>query len=161
MDHFSRLPDGLWHELEKAPAGDPVPSLANVFRLRRPMVIVDEAHNARTALSFEVLARLAPALIVEFTATPVTPDKADAANSAIPSNVLHQVSAAELNADEMIKLPLVLRGGPDPNDTIADAIGWRDEPSKKRLRLANLSGRSCCFRRSESRRRKKPSTRKR
>jgi type III restriction enzyme len=101
MDHFSRLPDGLWHELEKGPAGDPVPSLANVFRLRRPMVIVDEAYNARTDHSFEVLARLAPALIVEFTATPVTPDKADAANSAIPSNVLHQVSAAELNAEEI------------------------------------------------------------
>lgn len=127
MDHFAGLPDALRFRLEKGPGGDPVPSLANVLRLRRPMVIVDEAHNARTDLSFEVLARLDPALIVEFTATPVTPDKADAAKSVIPSNVLHQVSAAELKAAEMIKLPVVLRGRPDPNDTIADAIGWLDE----------------------------------
>ena len=127
MDHFSGLPDRLRHGLEKGPAGEPVPSLANVLRLRRPMVIVDEAHNARTALSFDVLARLAPALIVEFTATPVTPDTVDAAKSVIPSNVLHQVSAAELKAAEMIKLPLVLRGRRDPNDTIVDAIGWLDE----------------------------------
>jgi type III restriction enzyme len=127
MDHFSGLPDRLRHGLEKGPAGEPVPSLANVLRLRRPMVIVDEAHNARTALSFDVLARLAPALIVEFTATLVTPDTVDAAKSVIPSNVLHQVSAAELKAAEMIKLPLVLRGRRDPNDTIVDAIGWLDE----------------------------------
>ncbi|MDQ6702788.1 MAG: DEAD/DEAH box helicase family protein [Pseudomonadota bacterium] len=127
MDHFSGLPDGLRPRLEKGPGGDPVPSLANVLRLRRPIVIVDEAHNARTALSFDVLARLAPALILEFTATPVTPDTADTAKGVIPSNVLHQVSAAELKAAEMIKLPLVLRGRRDPNDTIADAIGWLDE----------------------------------
>lgn len=127
MDHFSGLPDGLRPRLEKGPGGDPVRSLANVLRLRRPMIIVDEAHNARTDLSFNVLAGLAPALIVEFTATPVTPDTADAAKGVIPSNVLHQVSAVELKAAEMIKLPLVLRGRPDPNDTIADAIGWLDE----------------------------------
>ncbi|MGH6852364.1 MAG: hypothetical protein ACREDJ_04020, partial [Methylocella sp.] len=127
MDHFSGLPDGLRHGLEKGPVGDPVPSLANVLRLRRPMVIVDEAHNARTHLSFDVQARLAPALIVEFTATPVTPDNAEAVKGVIPSNVLHQVSAAELKAAEMVKLPVVLRGRPDPNETIADAIGWLDE----------------------------------
>jgi type III restriction enzyme len=43
------------------------PSLASVLRLRRPMVIVDEAHNAQTNLSLDTLARLNPALIVEFT----------------------------------------------------------------------------------------------
>lgn len=127
MDHFTALPDALRHLLDKGPGGDPVPSLANVLRIRRPVVIVDEAHNARTALSFDVLARLAPSLIVEFTATPVTPAQADAAKGIIPSNVLHQVSAAELKTAQMIKLPVVLRGRPDPNDTIADAIGWLDE----------------------------------
>ena len=101
-----------------------------MLKLRRPIVIVDEAHNARTALSFDVLARLSPSLIVEFTATPVTPDKADAAKGVIPSNILHQVSAAELKTAEMIKLPIILRGRTDPNDTIADAIGWLDELTK-------------------------------
>ncbi|TXM96591.1 restriction endonuclease subunit R, partial [Methylobacterium sp. WL64] len=127
MDHFTALPDGLRAVLDKGPGGDPIPSFANVLKLRRPMVIVDEAHNARTDLSFDVLARLAPSLIVEFTATPVTPDKADPAKGIIPSNILHQVSAAELKTAEMIKLPVILRGRTDPNDTIADAIGWLDE----------------------------------
>jgi type III restriction enzyme len=130
MDHFSGLPDGLRTLLDKGPGGDPIPSFANVLKLRRPVVIVDEAHNARTSLSFDVLARLSPSLIVEFTATPVTPDKADSAKGVIASNILHQVSAAELKAAEMIKLPVVLRGRRDANDTIADAIGWLDELAK-------------------------------
>ena len=46
MDHFTALPDGLRRLLDKGPGGDPVPSLANVLKLRRPVVIVDEAHNA-------------------------------------------------------------------------------------------------------------------
>jgi type III restriction enzyme len=130
MDHFSGIPDGLRARLEKGSDGQPIPSLANALKLRRPVVIVDEAHNARTALSFDVLARLAPSLIVEFTATPVTPDKADTMKGIIASNVLHQVSAAELKTAQMIKLPVVLRGRSDPNDTIADAIGWLDELTK-------------------------------
>lgn len=58
MDHFSGLPEALRASLEAGPGGDPVPSLANVFRMRRPMVIVDEAHNARTELSFDTLANI-------------------------------------------------------------------------------------------------------
>ncbi len=127
MDHFSGLDQRQLDRLDKGPGGGPAYSLANVLRLRRPLVIVDEAHNVRTSLSFDVLARLAPSLIVEFTATPVTPDKADIAKGVTQSNVLHHVSAAELKASEMIKLPVVLRGRADPNDTIADAIGWLDE----------------------------------
>ena len=127
MDHFSGLADRLRALLDKGPGSDPVPSLANVMKLRRPVVIVDEAHNARTGLSFDVLARLAPSLIVEFTATPVTPDKADMAKGVVASNILYQVSAAELKTAQMIKLPVVLRGRADANDTIADAIGWLDE----------------------------------
>jgi len=36
----------------------------------RPIVIVDEAQNVRSALSFETLARFNPSCILEFTATP-------------------------------------------------------------------------------------------
>ena len=142
-----------------------MPSLANVLRLRRPIVIVDEAHDARTALSFDVLARLAPALIIEFTATPVTPDMADMTRGIIPSNVLHQVSAAELKAAEMIKLPVILRGRSDPNDTIADAIGWLDDLAKAAREEETETGEVIrpimLLRRSEGRRRKGRSMRKR
>ena len=37
MDHFTGLPEGLRAMLEKGPGGDPLPSLANVLRMRRPM----------------------------------------------------------------------------------------------------------------------------
>lgn len=127
MDHFSGLASGLRAKLEIGPSGDPLPSLANVLRLHRPMVIVDEAHNARTSLSFDTLARLNPSVIVEFTATPVTPDEAKPERGIYASNVLHHVSAAELKAADMIKLPVILRGRPEPRDTIGDAIAWLDE----------------------------------
>lgn len=127
MDHFSGLAPGLRDRLDRGPSGDPVPSLANVLRLRRPMVIVDEAHNARTSLSFDTLERLSPSLIVEFTATPVTPEEANPTKGVYASNVLHHVSAAELKAADMIKLPVILRGRPDPRETIGDAIAWLDE----------------------------------
>lgn len=127
MDHFTGLDTRLRASLEMGPGDDPVPSLANVLRLRRPMVIVDEAHNARTELSFDTLARLKPSLIVEFTATPVTATDHNPAKGVYASNVLHHVSAAELKAADMIKLPVILRGRPDPKETIADAIAWLDE----------------------------------
>lgn len=72
-------------------------SFANLCAMAGPLVIVDEAHNARTSLTFETLGRLRPRCIVEMTATP-----------AKDSNVLARVSAAELLAEEMIKLPIVL-----------------------------------------------------
>lgn len=103
--HFANVPASFLPFLETISDGTPVPSLVNVFRLRNPIIIVDEAHNARTDLSFETLARFRPSCIIEFTATPATKSK--------PSNVLHAVSAAELNAEEMIKLPIRLESRAD------------------------------------------------
>ena len=68
-----------------------------------------------------------PSLIIEFTATPVTPEEHKPEKGIYASNVLHQVSAAELKAAEMIKLPIILRGRADPRETIGDAIAWLDE----------------------------------
>lgn len=127
MDHFAGLAEAVRSKLELGPSGEPVPSLANVLRIRRPMVIVDEAHNARTSLSFDTLARLDPSLIVEFTATPVTPEEHSPEKGVYASNILHHVSAAELKAADMIKLPIILRGRPEPRETIGDAIAWLDD----------------------------------
>lgn len=93
-------------------------SLANVLRLRRPFVVVDEAHNSRTELAFDMLARFRPSGVMELTATPDL--------ERTPSNVLHSVSAAELKAEEMIKLPVVLETEPNWQQCLADAIGRRD-----------------------------------
>ena len=94
-------------------------SLANVLRLRRPFTIVDEAHNSRTELSFETLARFNPSGIMELTATPDT--------EKTPSNVLHSVFAAELKGEEMIKLPIRLEAEPNWQQCLSDAIARRDE----------------------------------
>ena len=121
MHHFDNLSptqrDGLLSEGQGAERITPY-SLANVLRLRRPFVVVDEAHNNRTELAFDMLARFRPSGIMELTATPDL--------ERTPSNVLHSVSAAELKAEEMIKLPVVLETEPNWQQCLADAIGRRD-----------------------------------
>jgi len=105
--------------VEKHADSKPVISLANVLALHRPIVIVDEAHNARTDLSFTTLSRFSPSCILEFTATP--------AKEGHPSNVLHTVSAAELKAEGMIKLPIYLETQQDWRAAIAQSVGKRNE----------------------------------
>lgn len=120
MGHFpSSLKPQQLAKLEKHEDGKAICSLANVLALHRPIVIVDEAHNARTDLSFTTLARFTPSCIIEFTATP--------AKEGHPSNVLHTVSAAELKAEGMIKLPIYLETQQDWNVAIAQAVGKRNE----------------------------------
>lgn len=113
--HFANLPPQLEAPLEKvttetlaeqpyltqADIGRVKHSLANWLAMLNPMIILDEAHNAKSKLSFETFARLNPKCIVELTATPQD------------SNVLYHVSAAELKTAEMIKLPVVLTEHPD------------------------------------------------
>lgn len=118
--HFAGLTADQENRLERRENGSPICSLANVLQLRRPLVIVDEAHNARTPLSFDTLARFTPSCIIEFTATPETRHKPE--GGLFASNVLHHVSAAELKAEEMIKLPIKLRTREDWKEVISDAL---------------------------------------
>ncbi len=116
MSHFTNLPAELKAGLEMIES-EPKKSLANVLYMRRPIVIVDEAHNSRTPLSFETLARFHPACILEFTATPAVQEH--------PSNVLYSASAAELKAEAMIKLPIRLRVRTQWKELLSDAIAQR------------------------------------
>ncbi|WP_248928963.1 DEAD/DEAH box helicase [Paenibacillus hamazuiensis] len=121
---FDGLNESVLSSLEKTDEGSRICySLANVLKSRRPMVIIDEAHNARTNLSFETLARFSPSSIIEFTATPQTTHRPERGEFA--SNVLCSISAAELNAEEMIKLPIRLETKADWKDVIAQALGRR------------------------------------
>ncbi|RMF67196.1 MAG: restriction endonuclease subunit R, partial [Alphaproteobacteria bacterium] len=120
MHHFDGLTSEQRAHLMPDNGSGAIPySLANVLRLRRPFIIVDEAHNNRTELSFETLARFRPSGIMELTATPDTEHT--------PSNVLHSVGAGELKAEEMIKLPILLATEPDADKCLANAIARRDE----------------------------------
>lgn len=121
MHHFDNISPVLRDELltEGEGTDKAIPfSLANVLRMRRPFVIVDEAHNSRTELAFEMLARFRPSGVMELTATPDL--------ERTPSNVLHSVSAAELKAEEMIKLPVVLETEADWQQCLGFAIARRE-----------------------------------
>lgn len=85
--------------LEKGADRKVVASFANLLKLHGPLVIMDEAHNATTPLSYTVYERLGPRVVVELTATPDTAS----------SNVLVSVSAFELKSENMIKFPVVLK----------------------------------------------------
>ncbi len=127
MSHFENLPPELLEVVEREPQGHFNQSLVNVFRIRRPLVIIDEAHNARQPLSFETLRRLNPSAVLELTATPnlkpqmVTEEGETYENP--PSNVLFSVSAYALKAEEMIKLPIYLRYREPWDALLGDAIG--------------------------------------
>jgi type III restriction enzyme len=104
MPHFSGLP--------KEAVGNH--SLVDALKLRRPFVVVDEAHNQGSDLAFDTLARFAPCAILELTATP------DRKNQ--PSNVLHSVSASALHAEDMIKMPVEVHGHPNEKVVLREAL---------------------------------------
>ena len=90
-------------DLERVSRDGPVKhSLFNVFKMLRPIVILDEAHKAygRKRGAGEEFARsvsrLDPRMVIELSATP-TPGI---------SNLLVDVTGVELKAEEMIKLPV-------------------------------------------------------
>jgi type III restriction enzyme len=85
--------------LERGEDGKVLYSFANLLALHGPLVIMDEAHNANTPLSYDVYDRLSPKVVVELTATP----------DGDSSNILVSVSAFELKAEDMIKFPVVLK----------------------------------------------------
>ena len=77
-------------------------SLLNVFKMLRPVVVLDEAHKAygqkkETNEEFvRSVNRLNPSLVIELSATP---------NRSI-SNLLVDISGVDLKNEEMIKLPV-------------------------------------------------------
>ena len=99
-----------------ADAADIRYSFANLLRLHRALMIVDEAHKAVTGLSREMQARVDPTAIIEFTATPQP-----------KSNILHAVSAAELKAADMVKLPVRLDEHDAWEGAVTGAIARRAE----------------------------------
>ena len=98
--------------LEKLDNGEIKFSFVNLLHLHRPLMIVDEAHNAVTGLTREMQTRVNPCAIIEFTATPRDE------NGHLLNNILHSVTARELKLEEMIKLPVML----DEHETWQSAV---------------------------------------
>ena len=113
-------------DLEKSETGDWVKqSLINVLKLIRPTVILDEAHKAygnndqNNKEFVSAVNRLNPHLVLELSATPKTGI----------SNILVNVSGADLQAEEMIKLPIEIHSfsNSDWQHTLAETQGKLDE----------------------------------
>jgi len=111
--HFSRIAPNA-QGLECNEDGTVKYSFANLLYVERPLVLVDEAHNAKSELSMEVLKRVNPRAVIEYTATP--------ANN---SNIIESVSAQDLKDEEMIKLPVVLQEHDSWQQAIAASIQTR------------------------------------
>ena len=111
--------------LEKMDDGGVKFSFANLLHAHRPLMIVDEAHNAVTELTREMQERVNPCAIVEFTATPR--DK----KGRLLSNILHSVAARELKNEEMIKLPIMLSEHDVWQSAVDGAVAARATLEKK------------------------------
>jgi len=70
-------------------------SFANLLYHQRPLMIVDEAHNAISGLTRDVRARIRSAAIMAFTAAPNN-----------RNNILHSVTARAPWDEEVIKRPI-------------------------------------------------------
>ena len=105
--------------LSRADLGRVKTSLANWLSWQQPIVIVDEAHNAKTPLSLAMLKGIRPSCVLDLTATPVPK----------MTNVLYSVSARQLEAEDMIKLPIMLA---------EHETGWPDAVRDALLRRTHL-----------------------
>ena len=113
----NEYPDVEYHEK----TGLVKQSLFNVFKMLRPVVILDEAHKAYGASTRKAneefarsINRLDPRMIIELSATP---------NRGI-SNLLVDIDGTALKKEEMIKLPVQVKSNFRKN---AETTSWRDD----------------------------------
>lgn len=91
-------------------------ALIQVFNQLSPVVIVDESHHTTGELSVEMLKNLNPSFILDLTATPRK-----------NSNIISYVDAAQLKAENMVKLPVIVYNRPSQEEVIADALDLRNK----------------------------------
>ena len=115
-------------------------SLFNVFKILRPVVVLDEAHKAygsptrRINEEFAgVINRLDPRLVVELSATP---------NRGI-SNLLVDIEGPDLKKEEMIKLPVQVTSFPNTEwrSTLGQAVEELERLDTEARNLEHSTGR--------------------
>ena len=86
-------------------------ALLQILNRLSPLVVVDESHHARSALSLKMLREFNPCFVLELTATP----RAE-------SNIIAFADARLLKAEGMIKLPVIVYNRNEKRQVLADAI---------------------------------------
>ncbi|HEU0009473.1 MAG TPA: DEAD/DEAH box helicase family protein [Verrucomicrobiae bacterium] len=111
-------------------------SLGNVFKLTRPVVVIDEGHKAYTNTALEFIAGHNPRFILELSATPNS-------GGEYASNVLVNVTGTALRKEEMIKMPVNLSNtkGADWKQTLAEAVQKLDELKEAAKKVERNEGR--------------------
>lgn len=105
-------------------------ALINVIRTLRPVVIVDESHNAESALSMEMLKSLNPSFVFDLTATPKE-----------HSNVISYISAKSLKDNNMVKLPVIVANRSNTEEVIESAIILRRKLEEISIEAESHGGR--------------------
>ena len=114
-------------------------SLLNVFKMHRPVIVLDEAHKAYGTFAeasdrlMNWVGQLDPSLVIELSATP----------SRRKSNLLVDVSGVDLKAEEMIKLPVKV--------TSYISAEWKYTLTKSAEKLEELSKEAQSLQMSEGR----------
>jgi type III restriction enzyme len=103
--------DGDWLLPEHDPS-----ALINVIRRLRPVVVVDESHNAESQLSVEMMKNLNPDFILDLTATPRN-----------NSNVISFVDALALKKQHMVKLPVIVANRSSKTEVMEAALILRGQ----------------------------------
>ena len=115
-------------------------SLFNVFKLLRPVVVLDEAHKAYGARNREAneefaksINRLDPRMVIELSATP---------NRGI-SNLLVDIEGPDLKREEMIKLPVQVTSFPNAEWqlTLSQAVDELERLDTEAKSFENSTGR--------------------
>ena len=115
-------------------------SLFNVFKLLRPVVVLDEAHKAYGARNREAneefaksINRLDPRMVIELSATP---------NRGI-SNLLVDIEGPDLKKEEMIKLPVQVTSFPNAEWqlTLSQAVDELERLDTEAKSFENSTGR--------------------
>ena len=116
-----------------------VQSLFNVFKMQRPVIVLDEAHKAygqqeKNSEEFvRSINRLNPSLVIELSATP----------SRQKSNLLVDVSGVDLKTEEMIKLPVQVTSFTDAEwqHTLSEALAQLELLQDEAVSLEHSGGR--------------------
>lgn len=104
-------------------------ALFQVINQLHPLVIVDESHHARSALSKEMLQNFNPCFVLDLTATPKK-----------ESNILCYVDAVQLKRENMVKLPVIVYNRDDRQEVMSDAIDLRNRLEEYAKREQETTG---------------------
>lgn len=133
-DEFLREhPDLEVNDLSEGLPGAVKHSLFNALKIARPVIVLDEAHNAYTENRRKRLCEFNPRFMLELSATPQLG----------VSNILVDVTGAALKREQMIKLPLRIHNFEKTGwqYTLSKAKEQRDRLESEARKLQGESGR--------------------